>query len=252
MLRPLTIIKQISPIFLVFVLLFWTPIHIFANTEYNIYLEDGADLLNSEEEILLSEFMQTLSAYGNVAFVSLAQNPDSSTDSYAESYYSSHFGSDSGILFLIDMDERMIWLETGGEIKKTIPRSYALTITDNTYSYASEGEYYLCAQTAFEQSLTLLEGRSIAQPMKYISNALLALAIALLTNYFLAMFLSRARKANDTQILSGIHKKVTVQNTKANFLHQTKRYSPQSSGTRSGGRSGGGGGSRSSGGGHRF
>lgn len=258
------LLKLLSALSIMAVVIFGAPTHAFfgniyismsptftnSTTGYQIYVDDWADLLSEEEEALLLENMKKISEYGNVAFVSIDRNPAYSTDSYAEDYYYDHFGYDSGTVFLIDMDERIIWLESSGRIEDTVTRSYALTITDNTYQYASKGDYFNCANTAFEQILTLLEGRAIAQPMKYISNALLALAIALLINYFLVMFLSRAKKASDQQILSGIYQNVNVYNTRADFLHQTKRYSPQSSGSRKGG--GGGGGRRSSGGGHRF
>ena len=248
--------KALSSIFLLLALILCTPTSVFADDSYEVYLDDLADLLSSEEEELLAELMFTISEYGNVAFVSLVENPNDSTEAYAQWYYNEVFGTDSGILFLIDMDERMIWIETDGEIKETISPSYALTITDNTYSYATDGDYYLCAQTAFEQSLSLLEDRSIAQPMKYLSNALLALTIAFLFNYFLSMALSSTFKASEQELLSGTTKKIKVFNTRTNFLYQTKKYSPQSSGSGSSGgsssSSGGGGGHRSSGGGHRF
>lgn len=289
------IFKAATSICLIVAINVFMPIYAFANTTYTtntpvcaneatgyqIYIDDWADLLTQEDEALLLDIMEKISEYGNVAFVSITQNPSHSTDTYAENYYYDHFGYDSGTVFLIDMDERMLWLETGGYMKNTITSSYALSITDNTYQYASNGDYYLCVETAFEQVLTLMEGSSITQPMKYISNALLALAIALLLNYFLAMSLSRSKKANERQILSGIHKNVNIHNARADFLHQTKRYSPQHSGPRNGGGPGGygggpggrgggpggygggpggrgggpggyGGGGRSSGGGHRF
>ena len=142
-----------------------------------------------------------------------------------------------------------------------ITKSYANTITDNVYTFASDEEYFDCANTAFEQINTLLEGRAIAQPMKYISNALLAIVLALLINYFVVMFVSRGRKPSNAQLLDGIYSKVEIHNPRMDLTNQTKRYSPQSSGSSgstsrssgggfSGG--GGGGGSRGGGGGHRF
>ncbi len=216
------------------------------DTGYKIYIDDWADLLTPEEETQLLETMRQISEYGNVAFVSINSNPTYSTDSYAEDYYYDHFRYDSGTVFIIDMDERMIWLENAGFIKDTVTSSYALTITDNVYRYASNGDYLGCATNAFEQMLSLLGGSHIAQPMKYICNALLAIVIALLLNYFLVMASSRSSKASDRQVINGIYSKVEVKNASANFVNQTKRYSPQSSG---GGR--GGGGHRGGGGGHR-
>lgn len=226
-------------------------------TGYYILMDDAADLLSLQEESELQKVMEPISTYGNVAFVSIDNNPEYSTERYAEKYYEEHFGYSSGILFLIDMEERYLWIYSNGEIYKTITTSYANTITDNVYSYATRQDYLTCASKAFEQIHTLLEGRRIAQPMKYISNALLAIAIALLINYFLVMALCSSHKASTHQLLDGIFSKTKINNPQTQFVRQTKRYSPQSSsssGSRSsgGGRSGGGGGSRGGGGGHRF
>ena len=232
-----------------------------AETGYQLYIDDWADLLTDTEESQLKTLMEPITAHGHVAFVSISDNPTYSTSDYADEYYYDHFGYDSGTVFLIDMEERYIYIHSNGDIYDTVTKAYANTITDNSYNYASEGDYYQCAATAFEQINTLLEGRAIAQPMKYISNALLAIVLALLINYFVVMFVSRGRKPSNAQLLDGIYSKVEIHNPRMDLTNQTKRYSPQSSGSSgstsrssgggfSGG--GGGGGSRGGGGGHRF
>lgn len=222
-------------------------------TNYYVYLDDWADLLTDAEENTLLQVMKPITAYGNVGFVSISDNPEYSTEYYVKKYYQERFGYSSGTVLIIDMDERYIWIYSDGEIYQTITTSYATTITDNIYSYASDEDYLTCASKAFEQINTLLEGRHIAQPMKYISNAFLSIAIALIINYFLAMFLSKSRKASVSQLLDGTFYKTEIKNSRAEFTKQTRRYSPQSSGSSGGGggRSGGGGGG-GGGGGHRF
>lgn len=229
-------------------------------TGYEVYVDDWAELLSPSEEQDLCKVMEPITTYGNVAFVSIESNPHYSAEDYAESYGYSHFGNESYTVVVIDMDYREICVYSDGDIHKTITSAYARTITDNIYTYASDGEYYTCVSRAFEQINTLLEGKKIAQPMKYISNALLAIALALLINYFIVMRVSRSVKASNAELLNGIYRKVDIHNPQTEFLNQTKRYSPQStssSGARSGGRigggfSGGGGGSRGGGGSHRF
>lgn len=232
------------------------------NTEtgYQILLEDNADLLSPLEEQKLIKTMEPITAYGNVAFVSITFNTEYSTKSYAEHYYQEHFGYNSGILFLIDMDLRYLWIYSYGDIYHTITTAYANSITDNVYSYASNQDYFTCASKAFEQINTLLEGRYIAQPMKYISNALLAIVVALLINYFLVMTSSRSRKASNSQLLNGTFFKTEIKNSRMELVNQTRRHSPQNRSSvhhkgRSSGsfRAGGRGGSfRGGGGGHRF
>lgn len=234
-----------------------TPIYTNSETGYDIYVDDKADLLTDAQEEALLTNMEAITVYGNAAFVSISENPYHDTNRYAKDYATTYFGSENGTVFLIDMDERYIWIYSSGEIYDIVTTAYANTITDNSYRYASDGDYFSCADTAFSQIHSLLEGYRIAQPMKYISNLLLAIILAMLFNYFLVMNLSKAKKARNNQILDNIYTNVAVKNPSVKFLHQTRQYSPPPPPPSSGGgsRSSGGshgGGSHGGGGGHRF
>ena len=136
-------------------------------TGYVVRIEDDAALLTDYERTQLADLMKDITQYGNVAFKSILTNSYSTTDDYAYAYYAQIFQKNSGTVFLIDMAKRKIWIHSNGEIYKTITESYADTITDNIYTYASKKEYYNCASKAFEQELALLKGSKIRQPMKY-------------------------------------------------------------------------------------
>lgn len=219
-------------------------------TGYISVIEDDAGLLTKEEKEQLALIMRKITAYGNVAFNTIDYN-DYQASYYAEKHYHELFDTESGTLFLIDMDNREIYLFSDGAIYHTVTKSYAYTITDNVYSYASDEDYYSCAQRAFEQELRLLQGQKIAQPMKYISNALLALLLAALINYFLVRILSTTPKPKSADVLHAASTKFAFHNSIKTKTGQTKKYSPQSSG--SGGHGGGGGGGHSGGGGgHSF
>lgn len=105
----------------------------------------------------------------------------------------------------------------------------------------------ICAMKVYEQEYTLLQGRKIAQPMKYISNALLAVVIAVVINYIIVRVYSSKRKASTKSLMNGLFEYRAFNNCNVVFTHQTKTYSPRESS--SGGSSGGGGGGGSSGGG---
>lgn len=224
---------------------------------YRAFIDDQANLLNeSEKNDLLSE-MEKITAYGNAAFNSIDAN-SSSVESYASGYYHNKFDADSGVLFLIDMDNRKIYIFSDGEIYKIITKSYANTITDNVYTYASDSEYYKCASEAFSQIYTLLDGRRIAQPMKYVSNILLALVCSLLVNYIVVRLYARAKTPSRNELLDGMFVNKEINNAKAVFTHETKKYDPIETGSsgggggHSGGGGGGGGHSSGGGGGHSF
>ena len=228
-----------------------------SETGYSVIIEDDASLLSNDEKIQLAETMKDITPYGSVAFKSISYNPYSSTSSFVEKYYHSLFGTGSGTVFLIDMDNRNIWIYSDGSIYSTITTAYANVITDNVYAYASDKDYFTCANKAFIQEAALLQGRRISQPMKYISNALLAIAIAILINYFIVRQTSRVRKASDNEIVNGVFANNAFNNVSVNFIRQTRTYSPRSSSSSgsSGGHSGGGGGGgghSGGGGGHSF
>ena len=81
--------------------------------------------------------------------------------------------------------------------------------------------------------------------MKYISNALLALIVALLINYFVVRAFSRSKKPSENELLNNIYTQYAVSNPQSTFVRQSKVYDPPSS---SGGGSSGGGGGSSGGG----
>lgn len=228
-----------------------------SETGYKVVIEDDANLLTDEECTRLAAVMEEITEYGNAAFKTIDQN-DYATANYASSYYHDTFGTVSGTLFLIDMDNRNLWIFSDGAIYKTITTSYAETVTDNIYTYASREQYYICAEKAFEQITSLLRGQKIAQPMKYISNFLLAASLALFFNFGLMTCMTRVRRTSSDEMLKSAQKKFVCTKPVATFKSKVKTYDPVSSssggGGSSGGSSGGGGGGSSSGGGggHSF
>ena len=225
------------------------------DTGYEAVVEDEADLLSDSEEDDLCDILKKVTEYSNAAFAAIDENPYYNTQRYAESYSDDTFGGSSAVVFIVDMDNRYLYLDSTGAARRRITSSYADTITDNVYKYASDVDYFSCAYETFDQVYTLMQGEKIAQPMKYISNILLAVAIAMLINFFAVIAFSKKRKASAKELVSGIYSKYKVTDTRASFVNQTKTYSPQSSGGggSSGGSSGGGGGGGGhSGGGHSF
>lgn len=231
------------------------------DTGYQVVVSDDAGLFLETERYDLAEQMQKITEYGNVALITIDEN-SSSAQSYAASCYRELFGTDSGTLFLIDMDNRMLWIHSDGAVYETITKDYADTITDNVYTYASYEDYYQCAMEVFGQIDSLLDGQRIAQPMKYISNLFLALILALLINFGVVKYFTGLKKFGNAQMLDSIQKSFEATPISVQYTHETKIYSPVSSdsggGSSSSGGSGGGGGGHSGGGssggggGHRF
>ena len=232
-----------------------------AENGYPLYIDDEADLLTASEEIQLREDMAPLTAYGAAAFVSTTRTGN--TDLLAQSYFDSRISPStgySGAVFMIDMANREIYIFTRGAIEKAVGRAGAYAITDNVYRYASAGNYYQCAASAFAQVLTLTEGGRVFSPMRIVCNLLLALSIGLIAAYLIVRRASVQRAAarpSDT-LNARADVRMSLQNKR--LVKSTKHRRESSSGVRmgggggfSGGGGGGGGhGGGGSGGGHGF
>ena len=230
------------------------PIYINKETNYSVIMDDREDLLSDRQETDLLSYMTPLTKYGNAAFVSIKCN--SMTSSCANSYYHEVFKQNSGTIFMIDMNHRIIYIFSDGANYNMITDNKAEIITDNVYTYASDGDYYSCAQKAFEQIGTVLDGGKILEPMRYITNMFLALFLGFLICFVIV-------------IITSLNKKTSIRDKRKNYIYNlalanfvatengtTKVFNPviDSSTGSSGFSSGGGfsGGGFSSGGGGGF
>lgn len=222
------------------------------NSTYRIVIEDDANLLTEKEEEKLKDKMYSLTKYGHIAFKSISEN-GTSAPSYARSYYHDTFGTESGTLFLIDMDNRKIYIFSDGKNYKVITDGKADIITDNIYQYASKEEYYNCAYNAFDQIETLLEGNKISEPMRYISNVVVSIVVAFFINFIVVWKSSSIKKSKYNEVLNGCDISFQASNIYGMKTGIHSVYSPVSDSSSSGGSSGGGGGGSSGGGGgHSF
>ena len=219
--------------------------------QYQLVIEDDAHLLTEEEITQLRDKMTSLTKYGHIIFKSISENT-TSADQFARSYYHNNFSTDSGTLFLIDMDNRKIYIFSDGANYQHITDSKALSITDNIYRYASNGDYYQCAYQAFDQIQTILEGGKIAEPMRYTSYFFIAFVLSFFINFLIVLSSARMKKANKNEISKGCNIDFKIGQVHAIKTGTRRVYNPpsDSGGGSSGG--GGGGGSSGGGGGHSF
>lgn len=169
------------------------------NKTYQVIIEDDANLLTQDEKEMLYTTMEKLTEYGNILFKTIDKNPFSLTSKYASTYYYEKCKNQSGTVFLIDMDNRIIYIYSDGNNYKTITTEKAEVITDNIYQYATNKQYYKCATEAFSQIYTLLQGGKIAEPMKYISNGVMAVMLALLANFAIFKVATRNKVASSNE-----------------------------------------------------
>ena len=222
---------------------------------YKIVIDDMADLLTEEEEEKLIDDMRPMTEYGNAIFVSVNVN-NYSADSFARSYYHDNYGTNNGSLFLVDMDNREIYIFSDGYNYNVITNSKAYIITDNIYRYASNEEYYDCASVAFSQMSTLLSGGKILEPMRHISNGFVAIVVSFFTTFLIVLGSSGIKKAKYNEIINNSEVSFSATNVTGVKTGTHRVYSPVSEssggGSSGGGGGGGGGGSSGGGGGHSF
>ena len=220
-------------------------------TGFMAEIDDLANLLSEEESEKLLQDMIPLTEYGNIVFLSINQNY-TSTKNFAEETYHSTFGTQSGSLFLIDMDNREIYIFSDGYNYKVINEQKALSITDNTYTYASRKDYYGCAAKAYSQMYTILDGGKINEPMRLASNVFISLALAFFISFMFVLSQTKIKKASAEEIIKNCDVEFKTGKIDPQKNGQKKVFSPvsSSSGSSGGFSSGGGHSSFGGGGGH--
>ena len=214
---------------------------------------DDARLLSEEEEARLIADYSAITEYMGAAFISTYSSPGT-TAYLAEQCAIKYFRDDPAVLFLIDMDDREIYVYANGKAQETISRADARAITDNIYKSASRGDYYECADRTFSQILGKCRGERLARPVKHITNALIAVLCGILLNYYLTVY----SRIPDPEPRTKGEVNVSVTRQMASMpgislalpivLSSVKHYKSRSSG----GSGGGGGGHSGGGGGHGF
>lgn len=215
----------------------------------DVIIDDEAALISDKESV--KESMSSFTTYGKACFVSTYSGYENADE--IESVYDEYIGyQEDGFLLLIDMSSRKILIYTDGNVYNRINENYANTIADNIYKSASSGNYDAVIEEAFKEATNLMAGQKIAQPMRIITSALMAIAFALLICFLIAQAAAGNFSTSHTEFsMNG----VKILNKRRTFLRTEHIYSPRESGGSSGGSSGGGssgGGHSGGGGGHSF
>lgn len=109
---------------------------------------DFADLFtDSEEERLFDKVTQYIEASNlDMAIVTVSYNNKHSSQRYSDDFYDYNtfgIGSEhSGLLFLIDMDTREIYITTTGQAIRVYTDNRYNNILDNVFSFMSDARYY--------------------------------------------------------------------------------------------------------------
>ena len=160
------------------------------NTEsgYILVIDDKAELLDSAETERVKQAMLPVTQYASVGFVTYSVNSSRTAPAtLARQWGESMLGGGGArfTVFIIDMATRHLDIYASQPLSGVLTASEENSIADNVYRYATNRQYGKCAEETFSQIERVLKGEKIRTPMKYISNALMALIAAILAAYLL-------------------------------------------------------------------
>ena len=144
-------IKTLVSVVIVSLFLYVLTFNAYANTTNVI---DNAELLSSYDEELLQERIDRYKD-ASIIILTIDDARGFTSKQYAESYYESQLTKDDGIIMLIDMDNREIYIATTGTYEYKLQDSINAML-DKAYKHVSNEEYYL----AFEGMLDYVDNYS--------------------------------------------------------------------------------------------
>lgn len=164
---------------------------------YSLIIDDRIDLLTDQEEQQLAKAMEPITQYGTVAFVTTDEVGDTNDEAMAYSIqYINPSRSYNSTLLMIDMNPRTIYLFSRGALEHPLNRSVAFDITSAVSSYASDGDYFACANAAFGKIQDSLNGTFRYSWLRLIGLGLLSAAVGLLISYLVHRMAGIQKRAN--------------------------------------------------------
>ena len=174
-------------------------------TGYYAIIADEADLLSAEEETKLLDEMYPLTEYANIAVYTVDTYTNLKDYERAKKKRVELFGTNAdAAIFTIDMYLRRIVIQRRGNMEKFFNNSRANNITNNVASMATQKKYYSVCSTAMRQMLAVIQERNVPEPMRYLSNGVIALMLGCIAAFVTAVLTSsslRKKKKNETSVV---------------------------------------------------
>lgn len=188
---------------------------------------DFADLLTeTEEEEIYNRIIKFIDKSNiDMVVVTIDENNKSSSMVYADDFYDyNDFGigdKKDGILFLIDMDNRNMWISTTGSAIRKYSDEKIDSILDATYNKISNQDYYGCILEFIDNSTSKFPIGAI------LSVSLVGTVIFVIIGCFKHRTIRKAVQAK--QYLNKDSFKLTENEERFITTHTTKVYDPPSS-----------------------
>ena len=120
---------------------------------------DEADLMTWDEENALQEALEKLrDRYGyDFLAVTCADAKGMSSMRYAEQSSLTYGGAEDGVVYLIDMDNRELYIATYGHMEYVLSDSRIESLLDSGYGYLTQGAYADCFSAMIRSTSRYLE-----------------------------------------------------------------------------------------------
>lgn len=183
--------------------------------EYNEQVVfDFADLLDdTEEDTLRDQAEQYEELDVSLVFLTIDDANGVSSRTYSDDFYDTHNFRSNGVLFMIDMDNREIYVNTVGTCIDALD-SEIESILDTGFAYVSDGDYYDCLFEMSEHAYSIMAEKDF--PGMLFTPLLPALIITIIILVILVVIHNKAnRQISASQYMGS---SFTVKNRNAMYL----------------------------------
>ncbi len=178
---------------------------------------DYADLLTTDEEDDLRKYAEKFEAYKiSVIFLTTDDALGKSSMNYSNDFYDTNHFRPDGVMFMIDMDNRNIYIDTVGTCIDILSESDIDRALDDSYSYAADGEYYTCFEKMSDSICTEIENHEnpLLGAFRFsIVTLLIAAAITAIIIIILIVIHNQANQKTAAERYVGSSFKVNDRNT---------------------------------------
>ena len=184
-------------IIFIFLIVLSAPIDAKANSYNEEAVFDYADLLTMEEEENLRAYAKRYEKYGlSVVYVTIDDALGKSSMVYADEFYDDNHFRQDGVLFMIDMDNREVYICTTGKCIDILTDEKLDRILDENYTYAGDGEYYQCLKEVGSDTFLILESNLNIFFGAHLTAMYAVLFVLVITGIVLIVLLIMHRKTN--------------------------------------------------------
>lgn len=167
---------------LILMLVFLVPTTVKASTYNEEKVFDYANLFTAEEEDNLRYHANKFEKYAlSVVYLTIDDAEGKSAMECADEFYDDNNFRQDGVLFLIDMDNREMYISTTGKSIDILTDEMLDGILDDSYMYASQGEYYECIEEMGRRTCLILEN-NINLPLGIHRTALAVVPLAFIVS----------------------------------------------------------------------